>query len=38
MNDYDAEEGKWEQIRRVALALLLVSPMAVGFGWTLRLW
>lgn len=38
MNDHVAEEGKWARIQRVALALLLVSPLAAGLVWTLRLW
>jgi hypothetical protein len=38
MNDHVADEGKWARIHRVVLALLLLSPMVVGFGWTLRLW
>jgi hypothetical protein len=33
-----AEEGKWAFAQRVILALVLLSPLIAGLGWTLRLW
>src|ERR1700712_81511 len=38
MNDNCAEEGTWALVQRVAMALILLSPLIAGLGWTLRLW
>ena len=38
MHDNCAEEGTWALVQRVAMALILLSPLIAGLGWTLRLW